>query len=47
MIRFLAYALSLVFYHRQVRSHASRKCNTFHELAKSFAYWFLGSSNTS
>jgi hypothetical protein len=47
MIRFLAYTLSLVFYHRQVRSHARRKYDTFHELAKSFAYWFLVSSNTS
>jgi hypothetical protein len=47
MIRFLAYTLSMVFYHRQVRSHARRKCDTFHELAKSFAYWFLVSSNTS
>jgi len=28
MIRFLAYTLSLVFYHRQVRSHARRKCET-------------------
>ena len=26
MIRFLAYTLSLVFYHRQVRSHARGKC---------------------
>jgi len=41
MIRFLAYTLSLVFYHRQVRSHAPRKCDTFHELAKRLAYWFL------
>jgi len=41
MIRFLAYTLSLVFYHRQVRSHARRKCDTFHELAKRLAYWFL------
>jgi Transposase DDE domain len=47
MIRFLAYTLSLVFYHRQVRSHARRKCDTFHALAKRFAYWFLVSSNTS
>jgi hypothetical protein len=48
MIRFLAYTLSLVFYHRQVCSHARRKCNTFHELAKRFAYWFLAiSPNTS
>jgi hypothetical protein len=41
MIRFLAYTLSLVFYHRQVRSHARRKGDTFHELAKRLAYWFL------
>lgn len=48
MIRFLAYTLSLVFYHRQVCSHARRKCDTFHELAKRFAYWFLAlSPNTS
>ena len=48
MIRFLAYTLSLVFYHRQVRSHARRKCDTFHALAKRFAYWFLSvSPNTS
>jgi hypothetical protein len=48
MIRFLAYTLSLVFYHRQVRSHARRKCDTFHVLAKRLAYWFLAvSPNTS
>jgi hypothetical protein len=48
MIRFLAYTLSLVFYHRQVRSHARRKCETFHEFAKSIAYWFVAlSPNTS
>src|SRR5437667_5138198 len=48
MIRFLAYTLSLVFYHRQVRSHARRKCETFHEFAKSLAYWFVAlSPNTS
>ena len=48
MIRFLAYILSLVFYHRQVRSHARRKCETFHELAKRLAYWFVAlSPNTS
>jgi hypothetical protein len=34
MIRFLAYTLSLVFYHRQVCSHARRKCDTFHELVQ-------------
>jgi hypothetical protein len=44
MIRVLAYTLSLVFYHRQVRSHARRKCDTFHELAKRFADWFLAVS---
>jgi hypothetical protein len=41
MIRFLAYTLSLVFYHRQVRSHACGKCETFHECAKRIAYWFV------
>src|ERR1700675_1254592 len=48
MIRFLAYTLSLVFYHRQVRSHARRKCETFHECAKRIAYWFLapGANNS-
>jgi hypothetical protein len=40
MIRFLAYTLSLVFYHRQVRSHARGQCETFHEFAKRTAYWF-------
>jgi hypothetical protein len=44
MIRFLAYTLSLVFYHRQVRSHARQKCQTFHELAKRLAYWFVALS---
>jgi len=48
MIRLLAYTLSLVFYQRQVRSHARRKCDTFHEFAKRIAYWFLvPSPNTS
>ena len=41
MTRFLAYTLSLVFYHRQVRSHARGKCETFHECAKRIAYWFV------
>ena len=44
MIRFLAYTLSLVFYQRQVRSHARRKCETFQELAKRLAYWFVALS---
>jgi hypothetical protein len=48
MIRFLAYTLSLVFYQRQVRSHARRKCETFHEFAKRLAYRFVAlSPNTS
>ncbi len=48
MIRFLAYTLSLVFYQRQVRSHARRKCQTFHAFAKSLAYCFVAlSPNTS
>jgi DDE family transposase len=48
MIRFLAYTLSLVFYQRQVRSHAHGKCETFHEFAKRIAYWFVAlSPNTS
>ena len=48
MIRFLAYTLSLVFYHRQVRSHARGKCETFHECAKRIAYWFVApATNTS
>jgi Transposase DDE domain len=47
MIRFLAYTLSLVFYHRQVRSHARGKCETFHECAKRIAYWFAASADNS
>lgn len=48
MIRFLAYTLSLVFYQRQVCSHAGQKCETFHEFAKRLAYWFVARSpNTS
>ena len=48
MIRFLAYTLSLVFYHRQVRSHARGKCETFHECAKRIASWFVApAANTS
>jgi hypothetical protein len=41
MIRLLAYTLSLVFYHRQVRSYARGRCDSFHELAKRLAYWFV------
>jgi Transposase DDE domain len=48
MIRFLAYTLSLVFYHRQVCSHARGKCETFHQCAKRIAYWFTAlAANTS
>lgn len=48
MIRFLAYTLSLVFYHRQVRSHASGKSDTFREFARRMAYGFIDlSPNTS
>jgi hypothetical protein len=48
MIRFLAYTLSLVFYQRQVRSHARGKCETFHQFAQRIAYWFVAfSPNTS
>ena len=41
MIRLLAYTLSLVFYQRQVCSHAHCRCDTFHEFAKRLAYWFV------
>jgi hypothetical protein len=48
MIRFLADTLSLVFYHRQVVSHARGNGQTFHEFAKRIAYWFVAvSPNTS
>lgn len=41
MIRCLAYVLSMVFYHRQVRSHARSRCDSFHEFAKRLAYAFV------
>jgi hypothetical protein len=44
MIRLLAYALSSLFYHRQVRSHARGPCDGFHEFAKRLAYGFLAVS---
>jgi hypothetical protein len=44
MIRFLAYTLSLVFYQRQIRSHARGRCESFHQLAKRMAYWFVALS---
>ena len=41
MIRVLAYTLTLVFFHRQVRSHF-RKCSLgFCDLAQNLANWFL------
>jgi alkylhydroperoxidase family enzyme len=47
MIRFLAYTLSLVFFQRQVLSHAPGKCETFHDFAKRIAYWFVAVSPNS
>jgi hypothetical protein len=48
MIRVLAYALSLVFYRRQICSHARARCDSFHEFAKRLAYRFVALSvNTS
>ena len=48
MIRLLAYVLSSLFYHRQVRSHARAPCEGFHEFAKRLAYGFVAlSPNTS
>jgi hypothetical protein len=44
LIRFLAYTLSLVYYHRQVCSHARGKCETFHDFAKRIADWFVALS---
>lgn len=41
MIRLLAYTLSLVFYQRQICSHARGRCDTFHQFAKRLAYWFV------
>jgi hypothetical protein len=41
MIRFLAYMLSLVFFHRQVLSHRCKGSFGFCSLAKTIAYQFL------
>jgi len=41
MIRVLAYTLSLVFYHRQVVSHARQTPPSFSEMARLLAYLFL------
>jgi hypothetical protein len=40
MIRFLAYMLTMVFYHRQVLSHRRRGSFGFCSLAKTIAYQF-------
>lgn len=44
MIRVLAYTLSLVFYHRQILSHARGGNETFRAFAKRIAYWFIALS---
>lgn len=44
MIRLLAYMVSLVFYYRQVCSHARGHGQSFHEFAKRIAYWFIAFS---
>lgn len=41
MIRLLAYTLSLLFFKRQVCSHARGDPGTFLEFAKRLAYWFI------
>jgi hypothetical protein len=41
MIRVLAYTLAMVFYYRQVRSHARRRAPSFCEMARQFGYAFL------
>ena len=41
LIRVLAYTLSVVFYHRQVASHARQTPPTLSEIARLLAYLFL------
>lgn len=41
MIRLLAYALSLLYYQRQVRSHARGPCDGFHVFARRLGYGFV------
>jgi len=41
MIRVLGYTLSLVFYHRQIVSHAGRTAPAFSEMARLLAYLFV------
>lgn len=47
MIRVLAYTLTLVFYHRQVRSHFRKTSIGFRELARKLAYPFLSDPQNS
>lgn len=44
MIRVLAYTLTLVFYHRQVRSHFRKASFGFCDLARRLAYMFLSAT---
>jgi hypothetical protein len=44
MIRLLAYALSMIFYQRQVFTHARGRCDIFHGFAKRLAYAFAAAS---
>ncbi|MCC7173810.1 MAG: hypothetical protein IT159_01335 [Bryobacterales bacterium] len=41
LIRVLAYTLAMVFYFRQVRSHARTRRPSFCEMARQFGYAFL------
>ena len=41
MIRRLAYTLSLIFFRRQICSHARGRCGTFREFARHLAYSFV------
>jgi hypothetical protein len=45
MIWLLAYTLTLLFFHRQICSHARRNPGTFLEFAKRLAYWFVAPSH--
>jgi hypothetical protein len=41
MIRVLAYNLTMIFYHRQVRSHCRTSPPSFCEMARQLAYWYF------
>jgi hypothetical protein len=45
MIRLLAYTLTLLFFNRQICSHARGNPGTFLEFAKRLAYWFVALSH--